>query len=245
MAEWKGAVEIAAIAATALLLLFAWQEGLLNPLADRLSGSEGPWPRIEPVVNITPPEVPENLSYLEQKVFDGVNAERVKAGLAPTKWSSDLAYVARLYSQDMASRGFFGHQSPEGKYHDDRLHENGIYYYNTSAENLAEISHVSFYTYIEQTGKIINKTYKSLDEVVEAAVEGWMNSTGHRENILYPGFDESGMGAAYSGQNESFYFTQIFITRVHCGYRGASCCHTEGYLPWCYQPLNCTGQMCS
>jgi len=87
-------------------------------------------------------------------------------------------------------------------------------------------------------------TYKTPDEVVDDSVTGWMDSPPHRENILQPEFDEAGMGAAYDPVNESFYFTQLFVTRIHCGYNGSSCCYTEGYLPWCYVPLNCTDNIC-
>jgi len=246
MPSTKIAIVIAAILLITLFL--AYQQGIDIPasISDLIVGigQNHPWVPFEPDVNITAPPVPENLSYLESRAFNGVNGKRVRAGLSALEWNSDLAYVARLYSQDMASRKFFGHESPEGEYHDNRLHEKGIYYYNTSAENLAQINYVSFYTYIEKTGRIINKTYKSLEEVVEHAVEGWMNSTGHRENILYPGFDESGMGVAYDAHNETFYFTQLFITRIHCGYNGSSCCQTPGYLPWCYIPMNCTAMIC-
>ena len=210
-----------------------------------VSGPGEPWVHTEPEVNLTAPPVSENISYIARNAFEGVNNERALQGLSPLEWNSDLAYVSRLYCLDMAARGFFSHESPEGDIHDHRLHGNGIYYFNLSAENLAQIKHVSSYTYVETTGKIINKTYRSLDGIAEEAVDGWMNSTGHRENILHPAFDESGIGVAYDQANESFIFTQLFITRVHCGYRGASCCQTEGYLPWCYNPRNCAERICT
>jgi uncharacterized protein YkwD len=232
------------LAFAVLLVTFAYQEGHLDGVMRLLFGDRQLLPYFEPPVNITPPPVPENMSYLELKAFVKVNEQRSAAGLAPVKWNDDLAYVARLYSQDMADRDFFGHIDPEGGDHEDRLHEQGIYYYNRSAENLAQINHASSYTYIEQTGRIINITYKTPDRVVDDSVTGWMNSPPHRENIVRAEFDEAGMGVAYSQDNESFYFTQLFVTRIHCGYMGASCCYTEGYLPWCYVPMNCTDDLC-
>jgi len=236
---------IAAIVMRVIAFSFAYQQGYFNAFKERIYVvlGNGKWPQIEPDVNITPPPVEGNISYIEHEAFRGVNNEREKAGLAPLEWNSDLVYVARLHSQDMAERGYFSHHSPENKSHDDRLHEAGIYYYNRSAENLAKIKHVSSYTYNTRTGKIINKTYRTLEEVAEAAVEGWMNSTSHRENIMIPGLDESGIGLAYDAVNESFYFTQLFITRIHCGYRGASCCLQNDHL-LCYMPWNCTEGIC-
>ena len=232
------------LAFIALFLAYAYSEGQLDEIMRLLFGDSRQLPYYEPKVNITPPSVPENLSYLELKSFVKVNEQRSAAGLSPLKWNDELAYVARLYSKKMANRDFFSHIGPEGRDHEIRLHEQGLYYYNSSAENLALINHASSYTYVEETGRIINKTYKTPDEVANDAVVGWMNSPPHRENIERERFDESGMGVAYSKDNETFYFTQLFITRIHCGYKGASCCYSEGYLPWCYLPYECENDIC-
>jgi uncharacterized protein YkwD len=238
---------VAALVVLAFIVLLAAQmynNGQLDSVMKLLFGERQQLPYFEPKVNITPPTVPENMSYLELSSFVKVNERRAEAGLPALKWNDELAYVARMYSQDMADRDFFGHISPEGESHDHRLHDEGIYYYNSTAENLALINHASSYTYIQQTGQILNKTYKDLDQVVHDAVQGWMDSPPHRENIERGQFDESGMGVAYSKDNETFLFTQLFTTRIHCGYRGASCCYTEGYLPWCYIPYQCTNDIC-
>jgi len=240
----KAITLIVILAFLVLLLTYAYNEGHLEGLMKLLFGDKELLPYHEPSVDLKPPPVPENMSYLELKAFVKINEQRSIAGLISLKWNDELAYVARLYSKDMADRGFFGHVDPDGLIHDSRMNNKGIYYYNTSAENLAQINHAAFYTYVERTGEIINKTYKEPDDVVNDAVVGWMNSPNHRENIMKQEFDESGMGVAYDKNNESFYFTQLFVTRVHCGYKGASCCYTEGYLPWCYMPMNCTDNIC-
>lgn len=241
----KRAVAALVILAFVVLLIGQmYNNGQLDEVMRLLFGDRQQLPYFEPNVNITPPAVPENMSYLELSSFVKINEQRAAIGLAPLKWNDELAYVARLYSRFMADNGFFGHISPDGGNHEIRLHDQGIYYYNSSAENLALINHASSFTYIEQTGQVINKTYKNLDQVVQDAVQGWMDSPPHRENIEREQFDESGMGVAYSKDNETFYFTQLFVTRVHCGYRGASCCYTEGYLPWCYMPYECNNDIC-
>jgi uncharacterized protein YkwD len=255
MVDIRIAIILSVIAFIGILILFLFQMGQLDPYIEALQGGwddlmkwlfgdKEELPYFEPPVNLDPPPVPENMSYLELKTFIKINERRQLAGLKPLKWNHDLAYVGRLYSQDMASSGFFGHVDPRGGVHDDRLHKQGVYYYNASAENLAQIYHASSYTYIEETGQIINKTYKGLDELIGDAVEGWMNSTSHRENIEHELFDESGIGVAYDNNTDTFIFTQIFVTRVRCGYRGASCCYTAGFLPWCYSPLGCVDGRC-
>ncbi len=245
MAKGGAAGGIAVVAIIILILLFAYHMGYFNGCKEKvyiiLGNSE--WPQLEPEVNITAPPVEGNISYIEHETFRDVNNEREKAGLNSLKWNSDLAYVARLHSRDMMERGYFSHESPENESHDERLHENGIYYYNRSAENLAKIKHASSYTYNALTGKIINKTYRTPEEIAEAAVDGWMNSTNHRKNIMLPGLDESGIGVTYDAGNESFYFTQLFITRIHCGYKGASCCLID-YHAVCYSPWNCMDAVC-
>lgn len=87
----------------------------------------------------------------------------------------------------------------------------------------------------------INK--KSSEEVENETVVGWMNSPGHRKNILTAQYDEAGVGIAEV--KDYFIITQVFITRAECGYFGGQCCEKSGYYPYCYQPLNCAGGVCS
>ena len=84
---------------------------------------------------------------------------------------------------------------------------------------------------------------KSSDVVGNEAVVGWMNSPGHRKNILTAGYDEAGVGIAEI--KDYLIITQVFITRAECGYFGGHCCEKSGYYPYCYQPLNCAGGVCS
>ncbi len=83
--------------------------------------------------------------------------------------------------------------------------------------------------------------WDSENELASQAVDGWMNSPGHRENILRSEYDETGMGAAYV--NSYMIITQIFIKKTNCGYEGASCCEKDDYLI-CYQPSTCVDNIC-
>lgn len=113
-------------------------------------------------------------------VFTLTNQERIKAGLAPFTWSDALADVAAAHCQDMSERQFFDHVNPDGLSPFDRMAAAGIHY-SWAAENIA-------------------MGYPS----PQAVVEGWMNSPGHRANILNEHLTTLGVGY-YEG-----YWTQCF-----------------------------------
>ena len=89
---------------------------------------------------------------------------------------------------------------------------------------------------------IQEKIYFNEDEVKSRAVDGWMNSPGHRANILSQNFDEAGIGIAKI--NSYFIMTQVFIKKIDCGYKNGPCCKKQGYYPYCYAPLNCVSNIC-
>ncbi|MFQ5648227.1 MAG: CAP domain-containing protein [Candidatus Aenigmatarchaeota archaeon] len=202
--------------------------------------------------NVTPSEpavIPEfgpppkvAASDIEVLIHGFVNQERARAGLGQLAMNQEVAHVARAHSQDMAENSYLSHEDLEGKLHNERLEDANITYYNKSAENLAEGTIVSGVYTVE--GEVVSKDYRTEEELAQAMVEGWMESPGHRENIVTPGYDEAGTGVAVAPDNETYYFTQVFITRIECGYRGGPCCETPGYLPWCYQPASCTQNVC-
>lgn len=115
------------------------------------------------------------------------NIERGKHGLHALRAQPQLAQAAQLHSQDMATREFFDHKNPDGEQAWDRAVRCG-YRYRKVAENIA-------------AGQ------RSPAEVVE----GWMNSPGHRKNILDGELFEIGVGLA-SGGSYGTYWTQVFGT---------------------------------
>lgn len=147
---------------------------------------------IEPEQKPTMPEAeqkPEiennNLSTMEIEVVRLVNIERKKAGLAPFTISSELSSVARTKSKDMAINKYFSHNSPTYGSPFEMMKKFNIKY-NTAGENIA-------------------KGYLSAQSVVN----GWMNSSGHRANILNGSFNKIGVGA-YTDNNSTIYWTQMF-----------------------------------
>ena len=143
-------------------------------------------PTAEPTA--APTQQPSTEAELERAVFDLVNQERAKNGLDALKWAEDLAAVARAHSADMINRGFFSHTNPDGQSPFDRLKNAGISY-KSAAENIA---------YGQRSA--------------EAVMNSWMNSSGHRANILNKNLKEIGVGAV-KNSNGTIYWTQVFVTR--------------------------------
>lgn len=123
------------------------------------------------------------VSAFEQKVFELTNQERVKAGIPALKLDVELSKVAREKSLDMQAKGYFDHNSPTYGSPFDMMKQFGISY-RTAAENIA-------------------MGQRSPEEVVNA----WMNSEGHRKNILNANYTHLGVGYAAGGN----YWTQMFI----------------------------------
>ncbi|MEV6327680.1 sigma-70 family RNA polymerase sigma factor [Streptomyces sp. NPDC051909] len=118
-----------------------------------------------------------------QQVIDLTNAERAKAGCGPVTANTLLTRAAQGHSDDMAARNFFDHTNPDGADPGDRVTAAG-YRWSTYGENIA-------------------KGQRTPAEVMDA----WMNSPGHRANILNCSFKEIGIGIHDAGGP---YWTQVF-----------------------------------
>ena len=135
----------------------------------------------------TPQQKPStDFSSYQQQVLDLVNAERTKRGISALTLDSNLSSVATKKSQDMVNKNYFDHTSPTYGSPFDMMKQFGISY-RTAGENIA-------------------KGQKTPQEVVTA----WMNSEGHRKNILNPNFTNLGVGIAKDSKGTT-YWTQMFI----------------------------------
>ncbi len=189
--------------------------------------------------------IEETISWLEKRVHDLVNAEREAHGLQNLTHNSEVAAVARMHSADMATNDYFDHTNLQGLSVSDRLKDAGIYYWNLTGENLLKISRVKYF-YVDRFGNISRIEYNDWETFARESVDAWMNSTGHKSNILYPNYNEAGIGIVYAG-NETYYYymTQNFITHTGCGYYEGECCPASApYLPWCYVPHECRNGVC-
>ncbi len=135
-----------------------------------------------------------SLTVEEQEMLDSVNAERARESLDALTWCPALARSATEHSIDMAAQNYFEHQSLDGREVSDRAEAQG-YNYRTVGENIA----------VGQRD-------------VEEVMQGWMDSPGHRENILRPEYTHLGLGVAtgdFKGQR-SIYWTQNFGAGGNC-----------------------------
>ncbi len=144
-------------------------------------------------------EAANRVSELELKVHAGINAERAKNGGALLKWDDRLAAVARAHSDDMTNRGYFSHDTPEGLGPSERIDRSGYSCWKGThygvAENIA-----------------VELASGNLESIAADAVGSWMNSPGHRTNLLGRQYDRTGIGASYGRWQgyKAVYLTQVF-----------------------------------
>lgn len=126
------------------------------------------------------------ISAEANEVIRLVNVERSKSGLAPLKANADLSKVATAKAQDMIDKNYFSHTSPTYGSPFDMMTKFGIKY-TAAGENIA---------YGQKTPADV--------------MNGWMNSPGHKANILNSNFTEIGVGIA-KDKNGTPYWVQMFI----------------------------------
>ncbi|HBT63205.1 MAG TPA: hypothetical protein DEB10_00905 [Ruminococcaceae bacterium] len=126
------------------------------------------------------------LESFEAEVIRLINRERTSRGLPALTNNWQLSRVARYKSQDMIDKNYFSHQSPTYGSPFDMMEAFGLRF-SAAAENIA---------YGQRTAQ----------EVVNA----WMNSPGHRANILSRSYTQTGVGAAKKA-NGTLYWTQMFM----------------------------------
>lgn len=132
---------------------------------------------------LTIPQLDASVTAYEKEVIRLVNNIRTENGLKPLQENWELSRVARYKSQDMADNRYFSHTSPTYGSPFQMIKAFGLSY-RFAGENIA---------YGQRTPQ----------EVVNA----WMNSSGHRANILHASYTQIGVGYVASGR----YWTQMFI----------------------------------
>lgn len=142
---------------------------------------------IYPGDRVTIPLKPK-IKSVEQQVIDLTNKERAKNGLAALKPDWQLSRVSRYKSADMRDKNYFSHNSPTYGSPFEMMRNFNVSY-RRAAENIAA----------GQT-------------TPEAVVRAWMNSSGHRKNILNGNMTHIGVGYAKGG-NYGYYWTQMFIQK--------------------------------
>ncbi|WP_205093361.1 CAP domain-containing protein [Thalassobacillus pellis] len=123
----------------------------------------------------------------QKQVVQLTNERRKNNGLKPLKIDNQVMKVAQKKSEDMAQNGYFSHTSPTYGSPFEMMKQFGVDY-RTAAENIA-----------------------AGQDTPEQVVEGWMNSPGHRKNILNGELTHIGVGYAEEGGARGTYWTQMFI----------------------------------
>ena len=128
----------------------------------------------------------------ERRAFDLINVERQRRGLRPLVWDGALTRIARYHSENMARDGVLNHVDRDGLDLRGRAEVLGLRGWKALGENIA-----------------YNQGYS---DPTAFAVERWMVSDKHRENILNEEFTHAGIGIARSADGRVF-FTQVFMER--------------------------------
>ncbi|WP_461204941.1 CAP domain-containing protein [Clostridium sp. DL1XJH146] len=137
------------------------------------------------------------ISSIEQEILKYTNEERAKNGLDPVVWESSMNSIARFKAEDMLENSYFAHPTPSlGNINCLQLAQHFGYSTSSYGENLFTIG--------VDGASVLN--YTSAQKIVDA----WMNSSGHRENILRPEWKKMSAGVICSDDNSVIYAVQHF-----------------------------------
>ena len=150
--------------------------------------------------------VNDTTHQVEQRILYYTNIERANAGKPALKWDEQLAVIGRDDCVDMAARGFFDHINPDGETPADRAIRHG---YQVEKD---------FGTYVRvgvgENIAMLSNYQGTPDEMARFIVDAWMNSPGHRANIVDSNeqkFTLIGVGVAYDQADDTWYAAQEFF----------------------------------
>lgn len=155
-----------------------------------------------------------DLNKIEYKIHELVNQERAKNGLRPLLLDSELGNIAEKHSLDMAENSYFSHDNLKGQGPTERAKNGkyscfkdlGEYYIDGIAENIFQNNLYDSVTYIYGL-PVYDWNYE--EEIAKTTVDGWMDSPGHRKNILTSYYEKEGIGIGIS-EDDKVYITQNF-----------------------------------
>jgi len=130
------------------------------------------------------------VAELEAALLKGVNRVRAEHHLVPLQRDARLDEVARAHSHDMATRGFLAHETPEGVNPVQRIERGGIEAFSLAGENIG---------------------LTTRNDPNREILVGWLESPVHRDNLLAPVFNTTGIGIAPAAAG-GLYYTQIYVT---------------------------------
>ncbi len=159
---------------------------MFTPIRSTLAFAGGLWLALHLIASPLPAQVGPELDLMAR-----VNRERAERHLGELATSNELAAIARAHARDMAEHGYLAHVDPGGRSPLDRVQQAGVKGFQLLAEN-------------------IGATDVSGDRV-ESIVQAWLASPAHRENLLHPSFNTSGIGVE-RGPDGRTVAVQLFAT---------------------------------
>jgi len=157
-----------------------------------------------------------NPDVIELLVHKFTNEQRVMNGLEPIKFDFKISDIARLHSTDMSNQNYFAHENLDGLDASDRARDTGYRcfkwignsYYLGLSEN---IFRGNLYESMRLLGGVpVSYDWLSNEEISHITVDGWMNSEGHRKNILNSNFDREGIGVIIDSED------RVYVTQNFC-----------------------------
>ena len=152
---------------------------------------------------------------LEQRIHQLINFERKANDRSPLEWDSELGKLAQAHSEDMAKRKYFKHVNPEGLTPMKRAEAAGYKVCQLMGENIFQNNLYSRVIEEKSKRKNAEKIYdwNSMEKIASTTIKGWMDSEGHRQNILEKKYTKQGIGVAIAEDDEG----KVYITQMLCG----------------------------
>jgi uncharacterized protein YkwD len=165
---------------------------------------------------LTQTESKIDITKLEKRIHALINENRINNGVSSLSFDDNLALIARGHSVDMSINNYFEHDNKKGE--DPTMRgqdvgytcrkDYGSYYTNGIAENIFQNNLYDSTSYVN--GIPVSHDWNSLEDIAQSTVNGWMNSPGHRQNILKAQYDREGIGVAISSDDK------VLITEDFC-----------------------------
>ena len=188
-------------------------EGGRTGPAEAGAGGDRPEAPKTPELGLLSQQPAIDAAELEMRIHALTNQHRAENDLQPLSWDGELSDIARAHSDDMALRGYFSHDTPEGADPTDRARDGGYgcrkiignMIYTGVAENIFQGS--LYNSTLLVAGLPVSYDWNSQEEIARTTVDGWMDSPGHRKNILTPTYDREGIGVSIA-PDDKVYVTQ-------------------------------------
>jgi uncharacterized protein YkwD len=144
---------------------------------------------------------------LERLLHQSVNVERQGNSLERLEWDDALGNLARAHSEDMAKRGYFKHENPEGLTPMKRLLAAGYDKCRLVGENIHQNN---LYSRAITERKRTTYEWNTMEQIAASTMREWVGSAGHRQNILEKNFTREGIGVAIAGDDK------VYVTQILC-----------------------------